>query len=545
MTRAMSEPSEGTVEREARVQVSASHAVDELASRGRELFTLPKVAVDVLELTNQPHTDAAALKACIECDPALTARILRVVNSSLFGLGNRVTDLAHAIGLLGIKPLKMLVLGFNLPPALFEGLDEEALQLYWKTSLIRAAASREIARVTGSADGDEAFLTGLLEGLGILLLIQHLKDAYTNFYLQVESSGRDLAEVEREQFGFHHRQLTAKLLQNWKFPREWTEAIVRPATVSNQGGLASILELADHLTRFLAHPEAIDVRPLINAAADRFGLTIDQVQQLVDHLEGSVPSLAEIFSLPWDQAQYVQCLTTAHQLMSELAEDPDAHVSPATASHPSRDEGEAANVRSALNAWLDRRPVDSRRSVPTSRAPSPTPPCAAAAAPVAIPRPTTFDPGLVGRLRQAILLARRTQRSVGLCLFEFEDAHELKWVVGPECLPALEEILRQLVEAELEPSFPSQVVRDGQVAAVCIGHDRSRIAHSARAILDQLGPRVERELAICVPASAAAGAAVVRIPTKNLDPAEIVEAAERCLYAAHSAGGQTVKTIER
>ena len=544
----MSETREETVGRETRDRVSASHAVDELASRGRELFTLPKVAVDVLELTNQPHADASALKACIECDPALTARILRVVNSSVFGLGNRVTDLAHAIGLLGIKPLKMLVLGFNLPPALFEGLDEEALRLYWKTSLIRAAASREIARVTGAADGDEAFVTGLLEGLGVLLLIQHLKDAYTNFYLQVESSGRDLAEVEREQFGFHHRQLTAKLLQNWKFPRDWTEAIVRqvaaPTSVP-QPGLTAILEIADHLTRFLARPEASDVRPLIDAAAHHFSLSIDQVQQLVDHLEGSVPSLAEIFSLPWDQTQYVQCLSTAHQLMSELAEDPDAIVSRPASSHPSSEEEKGASVRSALDAWLAHQPTDSRRSAAGSRTPSPVSRRAAGTAPVDTPRSTSLDPGLVGRLRQAILLARRTQRSVGLCLFEFEDSAELKWTLGPESLPALEEILRQLVESELEPSFPSQVVRDGQIAAVCIGHDRSRIAHSARTILDRLGPSVERELAIAVPASAAAGAAVVRIPTKNLDPAEVVEAAERCLYAAHSAGGQTVKTIER
>ncbi len=361
----------------------------------------------------------------------------------------------------------------------------------------------------------------------------------------MESSGRDLAEVEQEQFGFHHRQLTAKLLQNWKFPREWTEAIVRPATVSKQGGLASILELADHLTRFLAHPEAMDVRPLIDAAADRFGLTIDQVQQLVDHLEGSVPSLAEIFALPWDQNQYVQCLTTAHQLMSQLAEDPDAHVSPMTSSHRLGGEEQGASVRLALNAWLADGSNDAGHSATASRTPALANRHAGTTTP-ARPSPSPSpDPGLVGRLRQAILLARRTQRSVGLCLFEFEDCAELKWTLGPESLPALEEILRQLVEAELEPSFPSQVVRDGQVAAVCIGHDRSRIAHSARAILDQLGPRVERELAICVPASAAAGAAVVRIPTKNLDPAEIVEAAERCLYAAHSAGGQTVKTIER
>src|SRR3546814_10431597 len=62
---------------------------------------------------------AHTLKECVAQDPALTSKVLRVVNSALYGLNRPVGDLNQAIGLLGIKPLKLLALGFSLPDALF------------------------------------------------------------------------------------------------------------------------------------------------------------------------------------------------------------------------------------------------------------------------------------------------------------------------------------------------------------------------------------------------------------------------------------------
>ena len=97
--------------------------LDRFVRRSGELYSLPRVAAQVLELTRDEHLDARALKDCIECDPALTGKILRVVNSSLFGLAGEVRDLNQALALLGTKPLKLLVLGFSLP----DGLCQMAL----------------------------------------------------------------------------------------------------------------------------------------------------------------------------------------------------------------------------------------------------------------------------------------------------------------------------------------------------------------------------------------------------------------------------------
>src|SRR6187401_2816214 len=82
--------------------------VQQFVERTGQLYSLPAVAAQVLRLTAESSVDGRALKECIERDPALATRILRVVNSSLFGVTRQVTDLSQALALLGTRPLKML-----------------------------------------------------------------------------------------------------------------------------------------------------------------------------------------------------------------------------------------------------------------------------------------------------------------------------------------------------------------------------------------------------------------------------------------------------
>src|SRR5512144_1272336 len=106
--------------------------VQQFLERAGQLYSLPAVAAEILHLTEQPQIDPRAIKRCLESDPALAARILRVANSSLFGPTRQVTELSQALTLLGIRPLKMLVLGFSLPKDLFAGLEAEVLANYWR-----------------------------------------------------------------------------------------------------------------------------------------------------------------------------------------------------------------------------------------------------------------------------------------------------------------------------------------------------------------------------------------------------------------------------
>ena len=232
--------------------------LDQLVKRSQRLYSLPGMAMRVLDLTNQSTIDAKALKSCIENDPALTTKILRVVNSSLFGMSREVSDLNQALALLGTKPLKLLVLGFSLPEELFSGIEGEVLQRYWQHTLIKAVAAREVSELIWDRPGDEAFIAGLLQDLGTLVLIQSLGDSYVSFLDSVFHGGGDLVALETSTLGFDHSILSARLLELWQLPATIVSAVGVAHNSERILGLApdkqvlpQILHIAELITCFL------------------------------------------------------------------------------------------------------------------------------------------------------------------------------------------------------------------------------------------------------------------------------------------------------
>ena len=186
-----------------------------MVARAESLYTLPAVAMEVIQLTDAPEVDTRALKECIECDPALAAKILRVVNSSLFGLSGHVENLTQAIALLGIKPLKLLVLGFSLPDGLLEEMDVEQLRLYWRGSLTRAVAARQLIESQWKLPGDDAFLVALLQDIGKLVMLQQLGNPYVRFLTHVRTEHQCLVTLEQESILLDKTALNASQLTSW------------------------------------------------------------------------------------------------------------------------------------------------------------------------------------------------------------------------------------------------------------------------------------------------------------------------------------------
>src|SRR5262245_41460456 len=109
--------------------------LEQIASRAITLYSRPTVALELMRLAEEPNVEARTLNDCIAQAPALTCKVLRVVNSSLYGLNRPVADLGQAINHIGIKPLKLLVLGFNLPDSLFAEVAARQLEWYWTNTL--------------------------------------------------------------------------------------------------------------------------------------------------------------------------------------------------------------------------------------------------------------------------------------------------------------------------------------------------------------------------------------------------------------------------
>src|SRR5208282_505063 len=164
----------------------------------------------------------------------------------LFGLSREVSDLSQAVNLLGIKPLKLLVLGFSLPSGLFLDVESKTLLWYWKHSLTKAVAGRELSSRLWRIPGDDAFLAGLFQDLGVLMLFHQLGQPYARFLDRAVSHRLDLSAIEQQTLGFTHAELSARLLQQWNFPESLCEAVAwQPAENETPTALAQILQLSE------------------------------------------------------------------------------------------------------------------------------------------------------------------------------------------------------------------------------------------------------------------------------------------------------------
>jgi HD-like signal output (HDOD) protein len=531
---------------------SISPAIEQMVSRAKTLYTLPSVAAEVLQLTSNPSVETKTIKDCILRDPALTAKILRVVNSSLFGLAGEVSDLNQAIALLGTKPLKILVLGFSLPDSLFAGVAHEELKWYWTTTLTRAVAAREISEQLFKTPGDEAFLAGLLQGLGVLVLAKQLGSSYAILLRSAIDTGVDLRRVEQEALGFDHLHLTSALLREWNMPRQLTEAIANqddPRTLAREhrlnGTLVRVLHLAN-LTADLVGQHRLSVLPDLLEAGDAYcELNRARLHELILSLQPKVNQLADVLSLDVGQdADYVSILKAAHEKMSELVESafgPAQHGSGSDPGTPAAVLQVASELRVAMDKFLRQStdaPEISSVTQDTSRPSKQT----GKTLPVsvnhdAIKCSEQFAEWLV--LVAANCRSRREPMSV--LVFEV--------FVGARNMGACEEAITRVLEStcrELLP--PNTVVESFGVGKRALAfpaldrHEAVSLTHELiRAIeqsCEQSGDEQEKQLVV------SAGISSVSLPSKSFLPGDILDTAERCLAAARSSERSMVKSLE-
>jgi diguanylate cyclase (GGDEF)-like protein len=184
------------------------------------LPTLPAVAVRVLELTADPDVRMDELARTIQADQALAAKILRTVNSSFYGLRKRCTSIDKALVLLGLGPVKSLVLGFSLVMAV--GKDKDAgfdYVSYWRRGLETAVSGKLVADGCGFTCADESFLAGLFQDIGMVAMFRAMGARYGEVIALAKDHG-DLARAEIKAFETHHAEIGAILAASWKLPPE-------------------------------------------------------------------------------------------------------------------------------------------------------------------------------------------------------------------------------------------------------------------------------------------------------------------------------------
>jgi GGDEF domain-containing protein len=347
--------------------------------------------------------------------------------------------------------------------------------------------------------------------------------------------------MERETLGFDHVELSARLLDHWRLPTQIVEAVAAPGDreqlahrTADESPLPQILHLATLIASVIVDGQH-HLLPELLKTADRYrALTVEQIDQLLDQLQERVELMANVFAVRLDlQESYREILARAHAQMSQVAVD-------ALPDMVGRGERHADAVdRQALSHAIDRFtqglgptiiPADHRQTIRSRRA--------------AAADPASYDPGLIGRVSAAITNCRARQRELSLVLLEIDDLAQLLIAQGPDQLPQILDAIPQGISALCDAPYDCLLIGEARWSILLQDCDRQQAVAVARTLVDHLPDWLLDQGKVTAPITTTAGVAALAAPTRNSHPEDLIDAAERCLFAAKSSGGPVVKSID-
>ncbi len=268
---------------------------DLIAARVGDLPALPQVAAKVLELVQDPDSSTADLEKVISRDPAITAKLLKISNSALYGLRCNVSTVSQAIVILGFSTLRSVVLAASTE-ALFRSKNSRFKEkILWEHALAVALAARALARECRLPRTEEAFVAGLIHDIGCAILDGSANERYDEVVQLVYNDGMPLLDAERQILGLDHTEVGAVVAKRWNLAPALEESVRlhhHPEAARVDRAMCAIVQMADSVCIKLGiGPEK--ARDLDLTALPSFSmLPVDA--DLVARVEAAVPQrLAE------------------------------------------------------------------------------------------------------------------------------------------------------------------------------------------------------------------------------------------------------------
>jgi HD-like signal output (HDOD) protein len=217
----------------------------------KELTTPPTILQSVLNLINSTESSAKELSDVILKDPGLTARILRMANSSFYAYYKKITTVNQAVMVMGINAVKYFILSITVLNQLNVQREKSKINTVqlWTHFLEVASASKNLAIALGYKMPEEAYVAGILHDVGIILLEREFPAEYKRV-LELTAKGISLNKAEIEVFGLDHQEIGGYLTNYWNMPQIITDSITmhHPASdvdIANMPEVAKIVAMAN------------------------------------------------------------------------------------------------------------------------------------------------------------------------------------------------------------------------------------------------------------------------------------------------------------
>lgn len=474
------------------------------------LPSIPAVALKVIELCREDDVDVKDVADAISTDPALTVRMLKSANSSIFGMSKTVSSLSQAMVVLGIRTVKVMALGFALADTVKGG--KKGLfdyPRYWRRSLTTAVAARQIAQEFGGVRKDEAFVGGLLSDIGMIAAERHNQEQYEEVIRRHLAGEGRIHEIEQSVLGITHADVSAMMLANWSMPEAMSHAIrahhgngLEDLDASSKS-LGTILNAASEIASLFSG----DVDPscseqIIDSVVKMCGFSREFVNGLMEVLNQNVDEAAEMFSvdlgdeISFDELRQAAMLQLTHLSMSA--------------------EQERVTAQHQVASWRHRAETDKLTGVANRQA---------------------FDDHLARTVQDAVEL----RGELGLIMMDIDHFKKLNDTHGHQ---AGDEALRRVgscVEKFVEESrFVARY--GGEEFAIVVAEASARkLRELAEEVREGISKIRFQHNGTPLQFTASLGAAHVNFTEETVDAEELIRRADECLYEAKQDGRNRVE----
>jgi putative nucleotidyltransferase with HDIG domain len=258
------------------------------------LATIPSVAKRLLELVSDPSVSLTEISRFISSDPVLATKVLRMVNSPVYGFPGRISNVNQAVLLLGLNVVKGLLFGVTV----FDLMQKTMIGL-WEHSLGCAIFARLIAKKKGLKDPEETSIHGLLHDIGKVVLILHFADDYEKVLEEARETETIIYDVETEHFSTSHATVGSWVARQWSFPAPLIDVIAyhhRPQLAKVIPMDVAVVHVSDIILRGrgFGFPGDYMVPPMNQMAWEKVGLTAADLREILKESEDLLDEAAEI-----------------------------------------------------------------------------------------------------------------------------------------------------------------------------------------------------------------------------------------------------------
>ena len=272
-----------------------TETVAEALASEHEIRPFPDSINRLIEAMKRPDSDAQTLADIIEVDIAFSTKILKLVNSPVYGIANHVRSVRQAATILGHKSLKNLALSYAGSQIISgEGNAKKERAALWEHSLGCATVARNLAEIVPSVNTDDAFLAGVFHDIGKLFFLEVIPEEYASLEA-ISTGGEALLQQENELCECTHTLAGRKLTVSWPLPDAVKAAInyhPNPEGDTEDDGLTKLVNVSNGLARSAGigskHSECAEA---LRKAVEYFSL---QPEQVFDVVEQSVEAFNEI-----------------------------------------------------------------------------------------------------------------------------------------------------------------------------------------------------------------------------------------------------------